>query len=67
MTLRFTNPYGEVFYLQNLGNIWPHAPERRLIAATTPDRAKAREFATKDEATEVLVQAGGPAGWEVVP
>lgn len=65
--LMFTNPWGERFYLQNLGAMWPHNPTRRLIERTTQHREEAREFDTESEANETIVTAGSPTGWEVVP
>lgn len=61
--LKFTNRYGETYYLVSLGDPWPHKPERRLIAHTTPKPEEAAVFDTLPEALEVLVTAGDPADW----
>lgn len=63
--LKFTNAWGEVYWFQGIGACWPYAPERRLIARTTPDRSQARVFDTEEQAQETLVAAGGPTGWTV--
>lgn len=63
---RWTDEHGSVFYFCNLGAMWPHYPTRRLIERTTRYMREAREFATIEEAREVLVAAGQPRGWEVV-
>ena len=64
--LQFTNPYGERFFFQRLGEQWPHNPMKRFIDATCRDRAEARVFAAAEDAREVIVVAGAPRGWEVV-
>lgn len=66
MILLFTNPYGERFYFQNLGLLWPNDPTKRLIERTTRNREEATEFATAEDAQAVLVKAGQPRGWEIV-
>lgn len=53
-------------YFQRLGQQWPHDPSKRLIDATCIDKNDARQFATAEEAREVLVVAGNPTGWELV-
>lgn len=64
--LKYTNPYGERFYLCNLGDFWRANDTRRLIERTTPKETEARVFGTEEEALETLVVAGSPAGYEVV-
>ena len=66
MLLKFTNPYGERFYLVRLGEQWPHNPARRFIDATCRERDDARVFATEEQAREVIAVAGSPRGWEIV-
>lgn len=63
--LKFTNPWGEKFFMQNLGNFWPGNVTRRLIERTTPDEAAARRFDTEEQAREVLATTGMPPGWDV--
>lgn len=62
--LRFTNQYGETYYFVALGE--RHLTQW-LISATTPDRNKARKFDTAPEAAQVLVDAGNPVSWEILP
>lgn len=64
--LKFTNPYGEIYWFCNLGDQVPFMPERRLIARTTDKREHAKEFDSEEEARSVLVTAGRTKGWEVV-
>lgn len=64
--LQFTNPWGEKFFFCNLGNQWPYAPERRLIAVTSRHVEEAKVFETEEVAREVLTTAGTPTSWEVV-
>ena len=66
MLLKFTNPYGEVFYFLRLGEQWGKDPSKRFIDATCREREDARVFATEEQAREVLAVAGSPRGWEVV-
>lgn len=65
--LCYTNPYGEKFYLAELGDAWPHEPSRRLVSRTVRTPQEAMQFATVPEAVAVLVQTiKEPPGWEVV-
>lgn len=64
--LLFTNPWGEKFYLANLGAQWPSHPERRLVERTVKDVAEAKMFKSEEDARAVLVVIGHPPGWEVV-
>lgn len=64
--LKHTNPYGEVFYFCNLGNLWPGQDTRRLIERTSPDPGEAHVFANREDAAQTLVLAGNPPGWEIV-
>lgn len=64
--LQFTNSYKERYYFVRLGLQWPHDPSKRLIDATTRKKEEARVFTSAEDAREVLVVAGRPAGWEVV-
>lgn len=63
--LRFNNPYGEVFYLVRLGDIWPHEPSKRLIDATCKRASGAKEFITEEDARACIVIANSPRGWTV--
>ena len=65
--LMHTNQYGERFYFQNLGAMWPHNPSRRLIERTTPIRDEARQFDSEEQANETLCTAGNPSNWEILP
>lgn len=58
------NACGEIWYFVRLGDNWGRGDARQLIAATTPERIRARVFDTLPEALEVLVIAGQPPGWE---
>lgn len=39
----------------------------RLIAEVTPHALQARKFDTTPEAAQVLVDAGSPSDWEILP
>lgn len=54
------------WYFVRSGNLWPKDPSKRLIDATTQDIAKAKEFASEEEARTTMVQCGNPAGWEII-
>ena len=64
--LRYTNPYGEIYYLANLGEQWPHRPEKRLVERTVKDPKRAKKFKTEEDANATLVVIGQGAGWEAV-
>jgi hypothetical protein len=56
------------YYFCNLGLPMGVAyPGKRLIERTSPDRKEAREFATEEEANEILVLANHPKNWSVEP
>jgi hypothetical protein len=66
--LRFTSHQDQSkWYFQNLGDQWPGRPACRLIERTTQDINHARQFATEQEAKDILSIAGGPKNWEIVP
>lgn len=67
--LRFTNSHEEKFYFVANGPVHTSTAlgAIHLISATTPDKSKARKFDTAPEAAQVLVDAGKPVDWEVVP
>lgn len=67
LVLQFTNPWKEKFYFQNLGMQWPHDPSKRLIELTTSKITEATPFDDAETAKAVLVAAGRPLGWEIVP
>jgi hypothetical protein len=66
--LKFPDAYDKhrLHYFCYLGEVWPHRPERRMIAKTTEKKDEAKVFNSEEEAREVLVTAGDPKGWEVV-
>lgn len=64
--LRYTNHYKETFWFVALGEPWPHEPDKRLIARTTPHERDATVFKTEAEVLDVLKTAGTPPGWEAV-
>ncbi len=64
--LRFTKPWKEIHWFCNLGGNWKNS-NNRLIERTTTRADEARAFETAEAAREILVSAGSPAGWEVVP
>lgn len=55
------------YFLVRLGEQWPHEPRYRLIHETTLDPAKARRFATEEDALACWAEAGSPMNWECVP
>ena len=61
------------YFFVRLGEQWHNNPRLRYIDATTPDRSEARQFATEEEAREVLVVsgnspvAGDAKGWTIEP
>lgn len=67
--LLYENPYRERFYFVEAGDM--HHSQKlgaiRLISTTTPDVTKARKFDTAPEAAAVLLEAGNPASWEILP
>ena len=60
-----TNSRNQRHFFVALGAPWPGRPDRRLIAETTQDRAKATVFDTAPEALAIIVQAGEPPDWTV--
>ncbi len=52
--LKYTNQYHEVSYFCNLGGFWGPTDTRRLIERVTSKAENAKEFATVEEAREVL-------------
>lgn len=68
--LKFTNKWEEHFYFVAHGATHFSAglgTAIHLIADTTEDVAKARRFATEEDANTAFARSGKPAGWEVVP
>ena len=63
--LKHTNCYREVHYLVALGDAWPGRADRRMVAETSKDIAKAARFDTYPEAVEVLRTAGEPPDYVV--
>lgn len=64
--LKHINPYGEVFWFQNMGGFWHANDSRRLIEKTTTMQAEARTFETVEAAKEVLAITEA-RGWTVEP
>lgn len=53
------------FYFLNHGDRFGAHGQFRLIAETTPDRAKARRFDSHELAIDALKLSNDPNGWEV--
>lgn len=74
--LRATNQWGERHYFCNLGGFWGIGDTRRLIERTSEKFSNGKEFATVEEAMEVLTltdnkvaqpdEQGGVKGWQIV-
>lgn len=65
--LRYTNPYGDRFYLAELGDTWPHRPGVRFVQRTVTDPEEAMVFDTPEDAAQCLAhKMAAPPGWEVV-
>ncbi len=74
--LRATNQWGERHFFCNLGGHWGPGDTRRLIERTTERFENGKEFATIEEAKEILTLSGNAIaipdahgvvkGWQVV-
>lgn len=74
--LRFTNVWGERYWLANLGGFWGPGDTRRLIERTSSRAEQGREFASAELARETLTISGNSAtkpdkhgvvvGWQVI-
>ncbi len=68
LVLRFTNNWpdrwteeaGKSFFFVGLGDCWPVSkhPNRRLVRETTRNRTQAKEFASLEEAREIIALTG---------
>lgn len=67
--LKHTNSHNEIHYFVKSGDL--HDSKTlgiiRLISTVSEDINRARRFDTAPEAAELLVDAGKPADWEIVP
>ncbi len=66
--LRTTSKFEGPFFFCNLGGWWHPGDTRRLIERTTSTPADAKEFATAEEAREILTVTDNlkTGRWEIV-
>jgi hypothetical protein len=57
---RWTEEAGQQFFFTGMGDFWPSSkhPNRRLVRPTTRKRDEAKEFASVEEAREVIALTG---------
>lgn len=74
--LRYTNKWREITYFSNLGGFWGPGDTRRLIERVTTNADFSKEFASVEDAREVLSMSGNQVatpdkdgviiGWQII-